>query len=89
MNRIHHTRAVIVGLVTATLSLLTAAPAAFAENLAPSSGSSLSVTTHAAQSGMAGWTIALIVVGAALVVALAGSFLVHFRSSRSVRFATR
>ena len=89
MNCIHPTRAVIVGLITATLSLLAATPAAFAENVAPGSGSSGSVTTHAAQSGMAGWTIALIVIGAALVVALAGRFLVHFRSSRSVRFATR
>lgn len=88
MNRIHKTRAVIVGIVTAALSLVVSGPAAFAETLAPSSGGSQPVTSHIAQSGMAGWAVALIVAGSILVVALASTALLRLRSSRSVGFAT-
>jgi hypothetical protein len=87
MNRIYKTKAVIVGIVTAALSLVISGPAAFAENLAPSPGGSQPVTSHIAQSGMAGWTVAVIVVGTALMVALAVTALLRFRSSRSVGFA--
>lgn len=75
IRRIRRTAGVLAGLACAWLGLAVAAPAAFAMP-APPSGGSGSVTTPApvqvhtvVVGGMAGWQIALIAVGAALLAA--------------------
>lgn len=81
MSHIRHTATVITGLLVTVVSLVDAAPAAFAMRLAsPDDASgplvSTSVGTHA---GMAGWEITLICVGAALAAAALSAVAVRVR----------
>ena len=90
IRRIRRITGALAGLAFACLVLSVAAPAAFARTLPPSGGPSR-VTTPApppAQvhtviaSGMTGWQIALIAVGAALVAATIAVLLDRARTAR-------
>jgi hypothetical protein len=90
MNPIRRIRRIAGALAFACLVLSVAAPAAFARVVPPSGGSG-GVTTPAPPSaqvhtvivgGMAGWQIALIAVGAALVAATIAVLLDRARTAR-------
>jgi hypothetical protein len=69
MNYIRHNTAVIVGILVAVLGLFAAPSAAFAMVLRPTMDSGPVTSPVVAHSGMAGWEITLIAVGAALFAA--------------------
>jgi hypothetical protein len=90
MNPIRRIRRIVGALAFACLGLAVAAPAAFARTLPPFDVSG-AVTTPAPPpvqvhtvivSGMAGWQIALIAVGAALVAATIAVLLDRARTAR-------
>ena len=91
MNRIRHIRryvAVLAGLAFAFLGLAAAAPAAFAMIPVPPGGGDdpapavQTVTRVVVVSGMPGWQIALIAVGAALFAAAAAVLAYRVLSTR-------
>jgi hypothetical protein len=90
IRRIRRTAGALAGLACACLVLAVAAPAAFAMTVPPFSDSG-AVTTPAPPpvqvhtvvvGGMAGWQIALIAVGAALVAATIAVLLERARTAR-------
>jgi hypothetical protein len=70
MNRIQRGLAVLAGLGSTLLTLIIAAPAAFAVPPPPEPAAPAPVTVHTVVTGgMPGWQITLIAVGAALLAA--------------------
>ena len=94
MNRIHHVRrlvGVVVGLAVALVTAVAVAPAAFARPYPPPGPLSryepvapaVPAHTHAALTGgMAGWQIALISVGTAILGAIVAVLLDRARAAR-------
>jgi len=80
---------VVTTLVVAAVGLIAAAPSAFAMHLPPPSeaGSAPTTTTAVVHSGMLGWQITLIAVGAAVVAALATAFILRTGSGRRLGHA--
>jgi hypothetical protein len=79
-SKARHSLAAVVGLLASLAAICAAAPAAFARPLAPpnDSGTVVSVTGH---SGTPGWEIALIAIGAVLVICLLVAVVLRKRSS--------
>ncbi|HEY2551134.1 MAG TPA: hypothetical protein VGI64_11205 [Streptosporangiaceae bacterium] len=88
IRRIRRIAAVVASLATACLGVAIAAPAAFAMPLPPSQLAGGKPAHSAAQvqtvvaGGMAGWQIALIAIGAALIAATAAVLLDRARRAR-------
>jgi hypothetical protein len=85
VKHMRRTAIVIAGALTTVFTLMAAAPAAFAMRvIAPEGASgptpSTLVVTHA---GMAGWQIALIAIGAAVVAAALAAIALRARLRRS------
>ncbi len=73
--------AAITGLVLSVLGAVTVAPAAFAMRVIPPSGDQGAPTTiySVTKAGMAGWEIALVALGSALVATALTAVIVRFR----------
>jgi hypothetical protein len=64
-----HCAAAVVGLLASLAAVCAAAPAAFAKSLPPPDGSETAATV-AGHSGTPGWEIALIAIGAVMLICL-------------------
>jgi hypothetical protein len=80
---------VVTSLLVAAVGLIAAAPSAFAMRTAPLSGDggASTATTTAVHSGMLGWQITLIAVGAAVISAVATAFVLRMGSGRRLGHA--
>jgi hypothetical protein len=79
---------VVAGLLVGAVGFVAAAPAAFAMNVAPPTGGPAGgTTTTVVHSGMLGWQITLIAVGAAILSAVVTAFVVRMGSSRRLGHA--
>jgi hypothetical protein len=81
MPKLRRTAAAVVGLLLALSGVLVAADTAFAMPVLPPDGDAGSTTptyivTH---SGMSGWQVALVAIGAALAAALLTAMIVRLR----------
>jgi len=81
---------VVTTLLVGAMGFVVAAPSAFAVNVAQPTGGGTGVTptTTVVHSGMLGWQIALIAIGAALVAAVATAFVLRMGSRRGLSHAT-
>jgi hypothetical protein len=90
MNHIRRYAAILAGLIGTVTVFSAAAPAAFAEPIAPGGGGGpatpgsavVTVTRTVVAGGMPGWQIALIAVGSALLAAAAAIFADRTRRRR-------
>ncbi len=75
---------VVASLLVGAVGLIAAAPSAFAMHVAQPTGAAgaATPTTTVVHSGMLGWQITLIAVGAAVVSAVATAFLLRMGSGR-------
>jgi hypothetical protein len=88
LKQLRHSMAVITGLVIGAVGLIAAAPAAFAMRVSqPTEVAGSTPAVAVAHSGMLGWQITLIAVGAAIVSAFATAFLLRVGSGRRVGHA--
>jgi hypothetical protein len=85
MSKLRSITTVLTGILLALSAVLAAAPAAFAMPVVPPEGDAApnTPTYIVTQSGMAGWQVALIAIGAALAAVALTTMVVH------VRFRTR
>jgi hypothetical protein len=88
LKQLRHSMAVVTGLVIGAVGLIAAAPAAFAMKVGqPTDVGGPAPAVTVAHSGMLGWQITLIAVGAAIVSAVATAFLLRMGSQRRVGHA--
>jgi hypothetical protein len=89
LKQLRRSIGVVTGLLVGAVGLIAAAPAAFAMHLTQPSGpaGAPTPTTTVVHSGMLGWQITLIAVGAAVVSAFATAFLLRMGSSRRISHA--
>jgi hypothetical protein len=80
LSRARHGAAVVVGFLTSLAAVCVAAPAAFAVQLDPA-GQSTPVATTTGHGGIPGWGIAVIVIGALMVVGLLVAAILRWRRS--------
>ena len=91
MHRLHRTATVIAALTVSILGTIAGAPSAFAMRLVDTqdpAGASTPVYT-VTRSGMAGWEIALIAIGAAIVAATLTALFLRVRLHPGLRPAAR
>jgi hypothetical protein len=81
MTKLRRTAIVVVGLLLALPGVLAAAPAAFAMHVVSPDGvtGSTAPVYFVSRSGMSGWQVALIAVGAALAAALLTAVILRMR----------
>ena len=84
LRQLRRSLGVITSLLVGAVGLIAAAPSAFAMRLAPPTGpvGASTPTATVVHSGMLGWQITLIAVGAAVVSAFATAFLLRMGSGR-------
>ena len=80
LSRARHSAAAVVGLLVSLAAICAAAPAAFARPLAPPDGSGTAASV-AGHSGTPGWEIALIAIGAVMLIGLLVAVVLRRRSS--------
>jgi hypothetical protein len=88
MKHVRYNTAVIVAIVVSALGFFAAPTAAFAMVLRPSVDSGPVASPVVASSGMAGWEITLIAVGAALFAAAVTGVIQRVRFSATLTSAT-
>ena len=81
---------VVASLLVGAMGLVVAAPSAFAMHVGepPGGGTTPTPTTTVVHSGMLGWQITLIAIGAALVAAVATAVVLRMGSRRGLSHAT-
>jgi hypothetical protein len=79
MTKLRRIAIVIVGLLLALPGVLAAAPAAFAMRALPPDAGPNTPTYIVTQSGMSGWQVALVAIGAALAAAVLTAIIVRVR----------
>jgi hypothetical protein len=89
LRQLRRSIGVVTGLLVGAVGLIAAAPAAFAMHLEQPTGpaGAPTPTTTVVHSGMLGWEITLIAVGAAVVSAFATAFLLRMGSGRRLGHA--
>jgi hypothetical protein len=85
-TRIGRGAAAVVGVLLSLAAVCAAAPAAFATRLPPPEGSGTAATV-ARHSGTPGWEIALIVVGAVILIGLLAAVVLRRRAPASLQRA--
>jgi hypothetical protein len=90
LRQLRYSIGVVASLLVGAMGLLVGAPSAFAVRVgdAPGGGTSSTPTTTVVHSGMLGWQITLIAIGAAVVAALATALVLRMGSRRSLSHAT-
>jgi hypothetical protein len=91
MHRLHRTATVIAALTVSVLGMIAAAPSAFAMRLVdPQETVTTSTPVYTVtRGGMAGWEIALIAIGAAVVAAALTALFLRVRLHPGLRPAAR
>jgi hypothetical protein len=88
LKQLRRSIGVVTSLLIGAVGLVAAAPAAFAMHVAsPTGPAGVPTTTTVVHSGMLGWQITLIAVGAAVVAAVATAFLVRLGSGHRLGHA--
>jgi len=79
-SKARYSAAAVVGLLASLAAICAAAPAAFARPLAPPDGTGIAATV-ATHSGTPGWEIALIAIGAVMLICLLVAAVLRRRTS--------
>jgi hypothetical protein len=91
-SKARHCAAAVVGLLASLAAVCAAAPAAFAMRLPPpgdagTAGTAATAAPVSAHSGTPGWEIALITIGAVMLICLLVAVILHRRSSAKLQRA--